>query len=420
MRKSGKKRRRRPAAALAVVVLVGGGAIFWGLRKARSEPSIPTALVRRGAFVDWLKLSGQVKALQSVVIAAPYRAGNLQILQLVSSGAHVRKGQVLVQFDDTSARQTLAQDRVALKSAEAEIQQARAKAAMKEEKDVTALTKSRFAVESAELDASKQAILSRIAGEEAKLKLADACQKLRSAEAKLKADRASDAAIQLSKEQARDQDRYQVRQAERTLSKLTIRAPVSGTVTLLNTNWQAAGPLSGPQPFRPGDHVWPGAPIAELPNISTLVDVARVNETERGRLGVGQRAELRFSAIPDRSFAGRVAAISTLASMDFSAGWPFPRNFTVQISFLHIDPRLRPDMNGPVRIAVNRVTDGTLVPSQALFLKGGERVAYVLRGSKFLPQRILVSAESNGQALVAKGLEPGERVALQNPSPSPP
>jgi HlyD family secretion protein len=414
-----KTRRRKWPLMVAVVVVVGGAAIFWGLRKAHSAPSVPTAVVRRGSFVDSIELHGQVTARQSVVISAPYRAGNLQILKLVSTGKRVKKGDALVQFDATEARQTLAQDRVALKSANAGIQQAQAKARMKEEKDLTAVTKARYNVQSAELDASKQEILSQIEGEEAKLKLADARQQLRSAQAKLKADRASDAASILGKRQVRDQALYQVRQAQRILGQLTLRAPAAGIVTLLRTNWQSPNPMSGPQVFRPGDHVWPGAPIAELPDLATLEGVARVDETERGRLQVGQHAELRFSTIPDHSLAGRVKSISTLASTDFTAGWPFPRDFTVEIAFDKMDPRLRPDMSGTVRVAVNRVAGGILIPSQALFRQGGERIAYVLHGSKFQARRLVVSAESNGQALVARGLQPGERVALKNPTPSP-
>jgi HlyD family secretion protein len=419
MSASSRKRRRKWPVMVAAVVVVGGAAAFWGLRKAHSAPSIPTAVVRRGSFTDSIELHGQVTAQQSLVISAPYRAGNLQILKLVSTGKRVKKGDVLVRFDATEARQTLAQDRVALKSANAGIQQAQAKARMKEEKDLTAATKARYDVQSAELDASKQEILSQIEGEEAKLKLADARQQLISANAKLKADRAADTAGLLSKRQVRDQALYQVHQAERVLGQLILRSPAAGIVTLLRTNWQTGSPMNGPQAFRPGDHVWPGAPIAELPDLSTLETVARVDETERGRLRVGQHAEIRFSAIPDHSLAGRVKTISTLASTDFTAGWPFPRDFTVEIAFDKIDPRLRPDMNGTVRVAVNRVAGGILIPSQALFRKGGVRVAYVLHGSKFQVRRVVVSAESNGQALVAKGLQPGEHVALKNPAPSP-
>jgi HlyD family secretion protein len=278
--------------------------------------------------------------------------------------------------------------------------------------------KARYDVQSAELDASKAEIVSRIEGEEAKLKLADARQRLSAAEAQLKSDRSSDAASIRGKQQAREQALYQVQLDERSLGQLTLRAPIGGIVTLLNTNWQAGGPYGDPQPFRTGDQAWPGAPIAELPNLSTLEVTTRVDETERGRLEEGQKAEMRFSAIPDRSFTGRVKSISKLASMDFSAGWPFPRNFTVRIVLDQSDSRFRPTMGGTVRVAVDRVPSGILIPAEALFRKDGVTVTYVLHGSKFESRNITVAQQSGGQVLVAKGLQPGERVALKNPAPS--
>lgn len=413
-----KKRSRKRVIFATVAILLAAGASFWGFRLAHPAPRIPTAVVRRGAFTDWLKLQGGIKAIQSVTILAPYRAGNLRILKLVPTGTRVKKGAVIVTFDATQLRQGLAQHRVAVRSDQAEVQQARAKARITEEKDMTDVMKARYDVQSAKLDASKAEILSQIAGEEAKLKLADARQKLAAAEAKLKSDRTSDAASIHDKQEALDEDRYQVQLDERILGHLVLRAPIDGIVTLLNTNWQAGGPFSGPQPFHPGDRIWSGAPIAELPNLSTLEVVARVDETERGRLAVGQKAELRFGAIPDRSFTGRVKAISKLASMDFSGGWPFPRNFSVRIALDKSDPRLRPTMKGTVRVAVDRVPSGILIPAEALFRRNGGRVAWVLHGSNFQPRKITVARQSSGQVLVAKGLQPGERVALKNPAPS--
>jgi HlyD family secretion protein len=410
------KRWRRRVTIAAIAVVLAGSAAFWGLRLAHSAPSIPTAVVRRGPFVDWLELRGQTEALQSVLISAPYRIDNMRILKLLPDGTSVKKGELLVDFDSTKLRSDLARDRVDLKSAEADVQQQRAKGRLKEEKDVTDVMKARYDVQSAALDASKAEILSEIEGAEAKLKLADARQKLAAAEAQLKADRASDAAAVKDKEQARDKALYQVRQDERSLAQLVLRAPIDGMFTLLKEYWRS--PSSGPQAFRPGDQVWPGAPIAELPDLSTLEVTARVDEVERGRLQVGQKTDLRFSALPDRAFTGRVKSISTLASVDFSEGWPPPRDFTVHIALDQTDARLRPTMSGTVRVAVNRVASGILIPAEALFRKDGVSVAYVFEGSKFETRKIAVAQQSGGQVLVAKGLQPGERVALKNPAPS--
>jgi len=409
--------RRRKGAVLLCSLIILGSAGLGAFRLARPAPLIPSVLVQRTDFTDYVQIRGEVKALKSVTISAPYQAGDLQIIKLASNGAPVKKGGGVVQFDVTTLKQTSAQAQSTLKSCDAEIQQARAKARLTEEQDLTDVMKARFDVESAKLDASKHEILSKIDGEEADLKLADAQQKLKEMNEKLKADRASDAAVIESKQQKRDQALYQVRQTERSLHELTLRAPIDGVVTLQD-NWRAAGPMGNAMPFKPGDRAWPGAAIAELPDQSTLEVSARIDETERGSVQAGQTANVRIDAIPDREFSGRVTQISTIASMDFSSGWPFPRNFTMDIALSGSDPRLRPGMSANVRVIVDRIPNGITIPAAALFHKAGQSVVYVVHGEKLEPRPIEVSRRSGDQLLIAKGLQPGERVALQEPAGS--
>ncbi len=330
----------------------------------------------------------------------------------MDNAAKVKKGDFLVEFDATTVEQKLAEDQSAVTSAEAEIQQSRAASRLKEEQDVTDEMTAKYDTEKARMDASKQEILSAIEGEQAKLKLADAEQKQKETEAKLKADRGAAASDLASKQQKHDQAAYQVELDKRALESLTLRAPLDGVVALQN-HWQ---PQGSPTTFKPGDHAWPGAAIAELPDGSALKISARVEEAERGQLKVGQSATVRLDALPDRSFDGHVDTISPTASLDFGAGWPVPRNFAVDLGLTGSDARLTPGMGATVRIAVARVPDGIVIPTNALFRKAGRTVAYVRRGSKFEETLVEVSRQSGDEALIAKGLQPGERLALKDPT----
>jgi len=401
---------KRTLTGTAAVVL--GVLIFGALRLASPAAKLSTAEVKRKEFVDYLEVKGEVKALRSVIIAAPYGAGDLQIMKLAANGAKVKKGDVLVEFDDTTVKQKLAQDKSALKSAEAEIQQSRAAARLKEEQDLTDVMKAKFDAQKARLDASKQEIVSVIEGEEAKLKLADAEQKVKETEAKLKADRSAAGADLTSKKQKQDQAAFQVQQDEHSLASLALRAPLDGVVALQN-HWQ---PQGGSTPFKPGDRAWPGAGIAELPDPSTLKISARIEEAERGQLKLGQTGTVRVEAVPDGSFEGRIETISPTASLDFSAGWPVPRNFSVEVALANSDARLAPGMGAVVRVAVDRVGDGIVIPSAALFRKAGRTVAYVRRGSKFEETAVEVLRRSGDEALIAKGLQPGQQLALKDPT----
>src|SRR2546428_4261018 len=367
---------KRTLAVSGAVVL--GVLIFGALRLASPAAKLSTAEVKRKEFVDYLEVKGEVKALHSVIITAPYGAGDLQIVKLATNGAKVKKADVLVEFDNTTMKQKLAQDQSTLKSAEAEIQQSRAASRLKEEQDLTDLMNAKFDAQKARLDASKQEIVSAIEGEEAKLKLADAEQKVKETEAKLNADRSAARADLASKKQKQDQAAFQVQQDERSLASLALRAPLDGVVALQN-HWQ---PQGGSTPFKPGDRAWPGAAIAELPDATSLKISARVEEAERGQLKASQTVTVRVDAVPDRSFDGRVEAISPTASLDFNAGWPFPRDFSVDVSLAESDPRLAPGMSATVRVAVAKIPDGIVIPATALFRKAGRTVTYVRRGSK--------------------------------------
>jgi len=199
---------------------------------------------------------------------------------------------------------------------------------------------------------------------------------------------------------------------EKSLALLTLRAPLDGVVALQN-HWE---PQTGPTPFKSGDRAWPGAGLLELPDATALKISARIEEAERGQLSVGQTAKLLFDALPDRSLEGKVKTISPTASMDFTAGWPIPRNFSVELSLSELDPRMTPGMGAQVRVAVARVPDGIVIPARALFRKAGRTVVYAKQGSKYREMDVEVSRKSGDEVLIGKGIQPGATLALKDPT----
>jgi HlyD family secretion protein len=277
--------------------------------------------------------------------------------------------------------------------------------------DTTAEMKAKYDVEVAKLDSSKSEIVSRIDGAEANLKLADAEQSLRQAEEQLKSDTTVDGATTQDKKDASRKAEFDAERAETALSAMTLKAPSDGTISLLSI-WHNGGE----GPFKAGERAWPGTPIAELPDPASMRIAARVDETERGRLALSQPVTLQLDAIPDRQFTGKIERIGTIATSDFSAGWPIPRNFDLEISIDETDPRLKPGMTVQITVIVDRVPDAITIPSQASFLNSGQTVAYVWNGSAFQERAIQVERRSRDRILVSSGLKPGDLVALKEPS----
>jgi len=402
---------KRPVVLTVAFLLLGAAGVLGMVRLINRPPVTPMAEAQLGEFIDSLPVRGEVKALRSVAITAPADAGDLLIVKVATDGAQVKKGDPVVSFDKTRTEQDLAQYKSTMKSAQAEIDQARAQARLTEEEDVTAVMKAKYDVESATLEAGKQEIVSAIDGEKAHLKVADAQQKLREAEQKQKSDRAAGKSAVDNKIQNSKKAAYDMQRAERALGRMTLTAPVDGMVSLLSV-WHGDGMAV----FKTGDRAWPGAPIAEIPDVSTLRVTAHADETERGRLRSGQVVNVQLDAIPDRPFTGRIDLISSIASSDFSAGWPFPKNFTLQVLLDQTDPRLKPGMSAQLSIVVDKIPNALTIPAQASFQKSGRTVVYVLHGGRFQEQEIEVRRRSGDRVLVAKGLRAGDRVALKDPS----
>jgi RND family efflux transporter MFP subunit len=401
------------ALAAAGFLLAAIGA--WALRRT-SAPSVPTAEVKRGEFVDYVQIRGEIKALRSVQLTAPSIAGDLQIVKLAPTGTLVKAGDVVVQFDTSLLQTTLDQKKSELKSAEADIEHSRAENRLTSEQQATDVLQGHYDVDRAKLDTSQQEILSEIDGAKTRLKLTDAEQKYKELQQKDKSTKKSGDAEIDSKKLKRDKALFDVRMTERQLASLTLRAPADGMVTIMPNfrarNWTTGG--STPD-FKEGDRAWTGAVVAELPDLSVVRTSARVDESDRGRLNAEQTATVRIDAIADKEFRATVADISPLAKMDYSS-WPFTKNFDIAIQILDPDPRIRPGMSASGRIAVEKIANAVLVSPEAVFEKNGGSVAYVLRGTKFEERQVQVSRRSKATLLISSGLQAGDKVALKDPT----
>ncbi len=408
---------KRALAAGAVIVSLGGAGIAMNARTG-AAPNVTTAEVTRGDFVDYIQIRGDIRPAKSIVLAAPLQAGGeMQIVKLVKNGSQVKKGDIVVEFDATSLQQRLQERRSELKTAEGEIEQSLAQAKITAEQQATNLMKAKYDVERAKLDLGKRDLVSRIEYEGAKLSLADAEQRLKEIEAKnLQAKTGSEAEL-LGKKRRRDKAQFDVDRTTASIEALKLRAPADGTVNILE-NPRSGGMFGGGGvEFREGDRAWAGASVLELPDLSSIHLEARLDESDRGRLKVGQAATVKIEAVPGKDLAARVDLISVLARVDFSSGWPPVRNFDLGLVLDDRDPRIRPGMTATARIAADRLPNVTLVPAESIFQKDGRPVVYRVNGSKFDEQPIEITRRGREQAAVSAGVKPGDRLAVRRPEP---
>jgi multidrug efflux pump subunit AcrA (membrane-fusion protein) len=408
-------RTRRGLGLIGALVVVAGAAAAINARTG-APPGVTTADVTRGDFVDYIQIRGDIRPAKSIVLSAPLQAGgDLQIVKLVKNGATVKKGDVVVEFDATTLQQRLAERQSELKTAEGEIEQSLAQAKINEEQRRTDVMKAQYDVDRAKLDLGKRDLVSRIEYEAAKLALGDAEQRLKEVEARALSTKAAAEAELTGKKRRRDKAKFDVERALQSIAALRLEAPADGTVNILE-NPRSGGPFGGGGvEFREGDRAWAGAAILELPDLSSIHLEARLDESDRGRLKIGQPATVKIEAVPGKDFAARVDLISVLARVDFSSGWPPVRNFDLGLVLDDRDPRIRPGMTATARIAADRIPGVTLVPAEAIFQKDGRPVVYRLDGSKFDEVTIDILRRGREQAAVKAGVEAGDRLAIRRP-----
>ena len=396
------------AVAAVALTAVGGGV-----------PDITTVDVTHGEFVDYIQIRGDIRPAKSILLSAPLQSGgDLQITKLVKNGAAVKKGDVLVEFDATALEQRLAERRSDLKSAEGEIEQLQAQQKINTEERKTALLRAQYDVERAKLDLGKRDLISEVEYQEAKLALADAEQRLKETQAKELSTVAAAQADLVGKQRKRDKARFDVERTESAIAQLRLRAPADGVVNILTNPRTQSMFGGGGAEFHEGDRAWAGASILELPDLSSIHLEARLDETDRGRLHVGQQAVVKIEAVPGKDFQARVDLISVLARVDFSSGWPPVRNFDLGLVLSDPDSRIKPGMTATARIAADRLADSTLVPVEAIFQKDGRPVVYRLDGSKFDEQPIDIARRGREQAAVSNGVKAGDKLAVRRPDPN--
>ena len=409
-------RKKTLLGAAVAVVVIGGAAVAMNAR-AGTAPNVTMSTVTSGDFVDYIQIRGDIRPAKSVVLAAPLQAGGeMQILKLVKNGSAVKTGDVVVEFDATTLRQRLQDRKSELTQALKEIEQTQAQHKIVAEQQATALMKAKYDVDRAKLDLGKRDLVSRIEYEGAKLSLGDAEQRLKETEAKAISSKAGADAELMGKFRKRDKAQYDVDRTNASIEALILKAPADGIVNVLE-NPRSGGPFGGGVEFREGDRAWPGASILELPDLSTIRLEARLDESDRGRLKVGQVASVKIEAVPGNDFTAKVNLISVLARVDFSSGWPPVRNFDLGLVLDEHDPRIRPGMTATARIAADRMPNMTLVPAEAIFQKDGRPIVYKLNGSKFDEQTIEIVRRGREQAAVGSGVAVGDKLAARRPEP---
>jgi HlyD family secretion protein len=180
-------------------------------------------------------------------------------------------------------------------------------------------------------------------------------------------------AARLALDQAQDavrQAQANLTKAEDDLAKTTIFAPLSGTVIELNAE-QGEVVVSGTMNN-------PASVIGTIADLSEILTVVAVDETEIVEVALGDPAEIEVDAVLDHVYHGEVVEIG---SSGFStARQPDVTYFAVEVLLTDADERLRPGMSARAEIRTAVHEEVPVVPIQSVLerpAEDGERGAAV-------------------------------------------
>jgi HlyD family secretion protein len=414
-------------------------------RRYAAEPARPADVVER------VSAPGAVQAAGQADLNAP-AAARLESLA-VKDGQRVREGQLVARLASDQADQQLRQAEAAAAQADSlggAVPSLPTGAALEAFQQV----QSQVTATSAAVIAALRSALPLLPERERRRLQAriDAAQ-ARVVELQRRADRAAgqaaaaadaqSAALRRSVEAAtaaqRGQARLAVELARDQQRRLTLRAPLAGTVQLgrvasgggggvpsvpslpegaqqaLQGLGGGSGGQAGPT-LRVGSEVSAGQTVATVFDVRDLLVAAEVDETDVALVRPGQRAQVELDAFPEAAFAATVRRVAVAPSGGQSAAGGV--TYQVDLALGEVvrpgsrggRPAPRVGMTATAEIEVRRAAGRLSVPGSALVGRVGGQAVFVVEGGKVHLRRIQVAADGEDRVAVASGLREGERV----------
>ena len=394
--------KRAKWSVLGLIVVAVVGVVALSAFKSRGKGTeVRIEAVENRDLVASVTASGQVQPRTRVDLSADITGRIVQLA--VKEGDLVSRGQFLLQIERE-------QYDAAVQRAEAALASARAQAAQANANFVQA---KRNLERSQEIQRSNPALVS----EEQMEQLRTA---LEVAEAVLNAARHSV-----------DQAQAGLTDSRTSLSKTTIRAPMSGRITRLVVEEGETAIM--------GTLNKDAATLLTISDMSVLETKVKVDETNVSRISVGDSAVIEIDAFPDTTFRGRVVEISN-SSVRSVSGAPTADqavDYEVTIELLDAPEGTRPDFSATAKIVTATRLQVRSIPIIALTVREQEPAGapedapvavtgrqpdrevgrrdvegvFVVGADNkvtFRPVKVGIAGEKHFE--VISGLEPGERI----------
>lgn len=186
-------------------------------------------------------------------------------------------------------------------------------------------------------------------------------------------------------------DQARAASAQTHLAKTEIRAPFSGVIGLRNVS--------------AGDYVNVGEELVQLVRLDPIEIDMRAPEVVLSSLLVGQKVEFGVDSFREERFTATLVAIAPTVD----AGG---RSVALRARLENPELKLRPGMSARARITLDTSAHALLVPEQAIWPNGEQKMVYVVKEgvAKLVP--VTLGTRIPGQVEVTSGLKDGDEVVV--------
>jgi HlyD family secretion protein len=399
---NGKKKRRKRiiygGIAVGIVLLIAVGVIFAARGGTQIDPS-KLAKVEKGDLAKSVVATGKVTPITKVEVKS--KASGIVKKLYVEYGDRVKKGQLLAQLDKEEILAQVDQSRAAeaaaqasLKSAEADFERAKVDA---EGPDVPLLKR---AYERA-VGMAKEGVVSASALDDAQRNYDMAVNKQNVAKAQVIVLKAKIAQAQA--EVARD--RANLKQLEEQLSYTDIESPIDGIV--LSRDVEMGDAVSSILVLGSAATL-----VMTLGDTSEVYVKGKVDESDIGKVYLGQPARIKVESFKDKTFNGKVTKISPMGVEKDNV-----TTFEVRVSINNPGGELKAEMTANAEVILDEHKNVLQIPEGSIMYDKDKKASVEIPDSKAKDGKRKIAVNigiSNGaKTELLGGLKEGDEVVLQ-------
>ena len=399
---NGRKKRRKRITIISVIV--AAVLLFVGVLTAytrggtKIDPS-KLAKVEKGDLAKSVVATGKVTPITKVEVKS--KASGIVKKLYVEYGDTVKKGQLLAQLDKVEIEAQVDQSRAALQAAEANLASSQAdyeRAKVDAEGPDVPLLKRQY---DRSVEMAKDGVVSESALDDADRNYKMALNKQNVAKAQVTVLKAKIAQSQA--EVARDQ--ANLKQLEEQLSYTDITSPIDGIV--LSRDVEMGDAVSSILVLGSSATL-----VMTLGDTSEVYVKGKVDESDIGKVYLGQPARIKVESFKDKTFNGKVTKISPMGVEKDNV-----TTFEVRVSINNPGGELKAEMTANAEIILEEHKNVLQIPEGSIIYDKDKKASVEIPDPKAKEGKKKIAVNigiSNGaKTEVLSGLKEGDQVVLQ-------